>query len=183
MSDAHGTGRSSAPEARALRLAGRHGARGRGGRRGGRRAHRAVRWRSQAAAARRPHRHHGGGVRAVDEPARHRSADGGLGAGAAGDFRAAGAEDHARAGGVPAPWRGHQSPAGLRLCRIELRLRSARRQGSLAADHDVGARARGREVRRGVRVSGPADDHLHRRALRHPLLLRRHAGHRAACSR
>ena len=85
----------------------------------------------------------------------------------------------ARAGGVPAARRRDQSPARLRVRRVELRVRSARRQGSLAADHDDGARGRGREVRRGLRLSGAADDHLHRRAVRDPLLLRRHAGHRA----
>ena len=42
-----------------------------------------------------------------------------------------------------------------------------------------GARAGGRAVRRRVRVPGAADDHLHRRAVRHPLLLRHHAAGRA----
>ena len=38
----------------------------------------------------------------------------------------------------------------------------------------------GAQLRRHLRVPGAADDHLHRRAVRHPLLLRRHAARRAA---
>ncbi len=42
--------------------------------------------------------------------------------------------------------------------------------------------AGGGAVRRDLRVPGAADDHLHRGAVRHPLLLRRHAGGRPRCS-
>ena len=41
----------------------------------------------------------------------------------------------------------------------------------------------GAQYARHLRVPGAADDHLHRRAVRHPLLLRRDAARRARCSR
>ena len=41
----------------------------------------------------------------------------------------------------------------------------------------------GAQLRRHLRVPGAADDHLHRRAVRDPLLLRRHAARRAAVRR
>ena len=67
---------------------------------------------------------------------------------------------------------------------------SARRSCSVrSATHRVGpgddrrSRAGRRAVRGDLRVSGAADDHLHRRAVRDPLLLRRDAVHRPRCSR
>ena len=156
---------------------------GAGGRRGLSRSWRSCR-RAAAAAARRPDRHHGDRVRAVDQPPRHRPADGRLGPGAAGRLRAARAEDRGRPARVPDARRRDQPAARLRVRRVELRLRAARRQGSLAADHDARCSgAEGRAVRRHLRVPGAADDHLHRRAVRHPLLLRRHAARRPRCSR
>ena len=52
----------------------------------------------------------------------------------------------------------------------------------VGARDDRRARAGGRAVRRDLRVPGAADDHLHRGAVRHPLLLRRHAGRRPRSS-
>ncbi len=52
-----------------------------------------------------------------------------------------------------------------------------------AARDDGGARARWRAVRDDLRVPGAADDHLHRGAVRDPLLLRRDAVRRAAVRR
>ena len=122
-------------------------------------------------------------VRVLDQPARHRSPDGRVGPRAADRVRAAGAQDHRRAARVPDARRRHQSPARFRVRRIELRLRPSRGQGGVAADHDGRPRARGRALRRGLRVHGAADDHLHRGALRHPLLLRHHAARGAGCLR
>ena len=135
----------------------------------------------QAAAARRPDRHHGDRVRAVDQPARDRPADGRLGAGAAGRLRAARAQD-----------RGRPGACSRRSARAINRLLDFAFVGSSfvfgpLGDKEVWPRImttvlgrRGRAVRRHLRVPGAADDHLHRRAVRHPLLLRRHAGRRAA---
>ena len=53
----------------------------------------------------------------------------------------------------------------------------------VAADHDNGARRGRRKVRDDLRVPGAADDHLHRRAVRHPLLLRCDAARRAPVRR
>ena len=122
----------------------------------------------------------GARIRAFDEPPRHRPA-----APSPGVcrfrccLRPARPEDHGRAAALPDARCGNQSAARLRVRRIEHGVRAARRQGSLAADHDAGAR-RGRCALLGhLRVSGAADHHLHRRAVRRPLLLRRHADRRA----
>ena len=58
-------------------------------------------------------------------------------------------------------------------------LRPARRPRRLGRHHDAGAGRRRRAVQRHLRLPDPADDHLHRRAVRDPLLLRHHAARRA----
>ena len=150
---------------------------------GGRRARDAVRRPAPAAAARRADRHPGDRLRLLDQPARHRPADGGLGPRPADRVRAARAQDHRRAARVPDARRRDQPAARLRGRRLELRVRSARRQGGVAADHDRRARRRRGALRRHLRVPGAADDHLHRGAVRHPLLLRRDAARRAGVRR
>ncbi len=55
-------------------------------------------------------------------------------------------------------------------------------KAGVAEDHDDSARAGGRAVQHDLRVPGAADHHLHRGAVRHPLLLRHHAVRRARSS-
>ena len=107
-------------------------------------------------------------------------AHGRLGPGAAGRLRAARAQDLGRPGAVPAAWRGDQPGARLHGRGILARVRPAGRQGGLVANHDRRARGRRGALQPHLRPPGAADDHLHRRALRHPVLLRRHADRRPA---
>ena len=95
-------------------------------------------------------------------------------------LRADRAQDRGRTGGVPERGRRHHPDPELRLRRLVVRVRAARQSRRLAADRDHRARAGGQPVREHLRVHGAADDHLHRRAVRDALLLRRHADRRAA---
>ena len=156
----------------------RRGRRPGGGRR--RRAHRLRRAGAQGAVPGRAPRHPDHRLLRLVGPPRHRSAHRGLGPRPADPVRAAGAEDDARPAALHRPRPGHQPAARLRQRRRRVRLRPARRQGGVAAHHDRGARRGGRALLGALRLPGAADDHLHRGAVRHPLLPGRDAVRRAA---
>ena len=122
-------------------------------------------------------------LRVLDQPARHQLDDGGLGPRAADRLRAASCSRRRSASACSR--RSATASTAARVRRRRRRrscsVRSATRR--LGPRDDRRARAGGRAVRGDLRVPGAADDHLHRRAVRHPLLLRRHAARRPAVRR
>ena len=85
-------------------------------------------------------------------------------------------EDERGTASVLDPGRRHQQAAGIRRGRRGLCVRAARELHGLGPRHDRRARRRRCALRGDLRVPGAADDRLHCRAVRHPLLPWHHAG-------